>query len=78
MQWQWVHDACARIDAKKIKEEDPYLCGCVRIDNGKFVIKRYVFCYIKLSQKNDMALQRLGIFMLLQKLTSTSKFLQKR
>jgi hypothetical protein len=30
---QWVHDACARIDAKKIKEEDPYLCGCDRIDN---------------------------------------------
>lgn len=46
---QWVDDACARIDAKKIKEEDPYLCGCDRIDNGKFVIKRYVFCYIKLN-----------------------------
>ena len=46
---QWVYDACARIDAKKIKEEDPYLCGCDRIDNGKFVIKRYVFCHIKLN-----------------------------
>ncbi|CAC5362545.1 unnamed protein product [Mytilus coruscus] len=36
---QWVHDVCARIDAQKIKEEDPFLCGCDRIENGKFVIK---------------------------------------
>jgi len=44
---QWMHDACAKIDAR-IKE-DPFLCGCDRIDNGKFAIKRYVFCHIKLN-----------------------------
>lgn len=39
---QWTHDTCLRISGADIKEDEPFLCGCDRLVQGKVILDRYV------------------------------------
>jgi len=37
---QWVHDTCMEIDARKIKDDDVFMCGCDKLVDGKLKLQR--------------------------------------